>query len=374
MADQKNNYEIERRWLVTKIRGGVATLRELASNVVEIEQGYFEVCNPEDSVRVRVVNNTEAEITVKEGKGVKRAETHPDDRKISLNLGRVLMQKSHHHLFKSRHEIGTFEFDIYNEALNGVIVAENEKGMTSVDDEIQLPDFVEEAVEVTDSLTNLHLARLATDLRGLGAPAMPFVSESLLISIPCISLVGGPGSGKSGVIETLKAEFPDIHFVPEVATIIIGQVGITPSQDPIQNRRFQKAIYKVGRIFRITSTEFAIANNKKAVVLDRPEADGAGYFNGGIQEFEAVFGTTIISELRNVDMAICLEVPSRKIYEEHKKNNPSRSETYEEAAKRGEKTKAIWQRHPNFHLISNEGGWETKVNRVRQLIKSTIKT
>lgn len=381
MADQEEiHYEIERRWLVTKIRGGIEILKQLALNITEIEQGYFEVPNTENSVRVRINNGLEAEITTKSGKGIKRQETPPKDRKISLNLGRELMEKSHHQLLKTRHEIGVWEIDVCHKELEGIIIAENEKGMSSIDNEIRLPDFIEEAVEVTDSLTSLHLARLATDLKWLGTPAMPFVSESLLSSIPCIGLVGGPGSGKSGIIKILKEEFPDIHFVPEVATIVIGQVGILPSRDPVQNRRFQKAVYGVGRIFRMTSSEFAIANNKKAIVLDRPEADGASYFDGEIPEFEAILGTRIRREFDNIDMVLFLEMPSREIYEERKKNNSSRTETYEEAVAREEKIKAVWSHFPNrgnfnkLHIVGNDGGWDAKVDKVRQLIKVAIKT
>ena len=58
----------------------------------------------------------------------------------------------------------------------------------------------------------------------------------------------------------------------------------------------------------------------------------------------------------------------------------SRTETYEEAVMRGEKIRAVWeqwQKHgnrDNFHIIGNEGGWDAKVDRVRQLIRSAIKS
>lgn len=363
--------EIERRFLVTRIDNEFAIRQGLtARNEVLIEQGYFEIGDPGRSFRVRIMNNHSVKgfLTVKVGEGKVRKEL---EQEIDLELAQNLLEISHHRIRKVRYYFDGWEIDFFQDPLGGIILAERE--LKSVDEPIQIPDFIEECREVTDSLSNLHLARLATDLRGLGTLAMPFLSEGLLRSVPCIGLVGGPGSGKSGIIKILKEEFPDIHFVPEVATIVIGQVGILPSRHPVQNRRFQKTIYGVGRIFRMTSTEFAIANNKKAIVLDRPEADGAGYFDGGIPEFEAVLGTTINREFGNVDVVIFLETPSRDTYEECKRNNSSRAETYEEAVARAEKIKAIWRRHPNFHLIGNDGGWDTKVDRVRQLIKLAIK-
>jgi len=363
--------EIERRWLVTRIKDGVSTLKSLASKITEIEQGYFEVRNPNDSFRVRIKNGTEAEATTKSGSGIKRRETPPEDRKINLGLGREIMTMAYHQLSKTRHEIDGFEIDVCHEPLEGVIIAEKE--MNSIDEEVRLPDCIEEAKEVTDYLTSLHLARLATDLRGTGISAIPFVSEDLLRSIPCIALIGGTGAGKTGVSKILRAEFPEIHFVPEVATIVIDRLGIKPSRNPILNRRFQRAIYETTRIFRITSTEYAVTHNKKGLVFDRPEAGGAEYFDGGIKEFEEILGTSIVAEFRKVDIAILLEVPSKEIYEQHKKNNSARSESYEEAIEREIRAKEIWQNHHNLHIISNEGGWDEKVERVRELIKSIVK-
>lgn len=221
-------------------------------------------------------------------------------------------------------------------------------------------------------MTNLHLARWATELKGTGVPALPFVSENLLASVPCIAITGGPCSGKSSIMQILKSEFTDIHFVHEVASIIIGRVGILPSKNPVQNRSFQKAKYKVGKIFRTTSVEFAIVQKKQAVVLDRGEADGAAYFEGGIKEFEAVLGTSITSEYAHIDMVICLDVPPQDVYEQNKANNPSRFENYDEAVNLGRRTKNAWERHPNFKFVSSETNWETKVNTVRELIRSVL--
>ena len=328
--------EIERRFMpVAKDRAQITqiTIAMLSQELLEhehkgITQGYFEIPDPSKSFRVRLFTDERtAFLTIKGGKGLVREEL--------------------------------------------------EKEMSTPDEPVELPTLLKhlfgEVKEVTDSLTNLHLARLATDLRGLDVPAMPFISERLLSSIPCVAITGGPCSGKSSIMKILQTEFPDVHFVPEVASIIIGQVGILPDNDPIQNRVFQKAVYRVGKIFRTTSTEFAIAQNKKVIVLDRGEADGAAYFEGGIKEFEKVIGTTMTAEYGNIAMVICLEVPSKEIFEKKKANNPARSETHEEAVALGKRTKTAWALHPNFHLVGNDGGWDAKINMVRNLILSAIK-
>lgn len=366
-----NHQEIERRFLITKLRGGVEFLEKVASQRKAIRQGYFEIADPNKSFRVRITSDVFGPygvVTIKSGNGMIRGEF---ERSLDIDVACSLFDICQHHIYKTRYCILGWEIDVFEMPLEGIILAEKE--MSSVDEETQLPDFIEESIEVTDSLTNLHLARLATELRGTGIPALPFVSERLLSPIPCIVVTGGPCSGKSTVMNTLKSEFPNAHFVPEVASIIIGQVGIKPSRNSLRNNAFQRAVYRTGRIFRTTSIEFASAENKKAVVFDRGEADGAAYFDGGADEFEKVIGTKIEEEYRNIAMVICLEVPPREIYEQKKANNPSRSESYEEAIALGERTKAAWNRHPGFHQIGNENGWDAKVDKVRQLIKTVVK-
>jgi len=366
--------EIERRWLVTKMNISILKLKSLASNTIEISQGYLGVPRPDNSFRIRIKNNKAAEVSIKKGRGIKRRETSPKDSGVSLNLGKEIAKIAHHRLLKTRYEVGVWEIDVCHEPLEGVVLIEIEKkeNMTSIDGDIKLPDFVEEVVEVTDTLTSSRLARLATELNGLNLPAMPFVME-LLRPIPRIGIVGDPGSGKTGIINILRKEFPEIHFVPEVAKILIDDVGIPTTKDSVQNRRFQKAVYDVNKTFEKLAISHAVTHEKKGLLFDRPNPDGVGYFDGGIEEFETFLDTSIKAELRKIDMAIYLEIPSKKIYEKYKKNSSYRTESYEEAKTRGARTRAVWWQHHNVHVISNKGGWDEKVEKVRKLIKSVIK-
>lgn len=373
--------EIERRFMPSVELIGedaynsvVMKLGIVATRAALIQQGYFKVSNPVKSFRVRVKDNFEqvkAFLTVKGGKGLVRDEL---EKEIGLELGKALLEISHHRIEKMRYFIDGWEIDAFLGPLKGIILLEKE--MSSTDEAVELTPFLKslfgEIKEVTDTLTSSRLARLATELRGLNLPAMPFVLE-LLRPIPRIGLAGDPGSGKTGVIKILKEEFPKIHFVPEAAKILIDDLGVPTTRDPVENRRFQRSVYDTIKTFRTLAIRHAIAHKKMGIVFDRPEADGAGYFDGGIEEFETFLGTSIDAEFGKIDIAIYMEIPSKEIYEEHKRKNPYRTETYEQAVARGERTKAVWIRHPNCHLIGNEGGWDAKVDRVRQLIKETIK-
>ncbi|MBI2674655.1 MAG: AAA family ATPase [Candidatus Yanofskybacteria bacterium] len=372
------HYERERRWLITKMRIIICEpeliLASFASSVVEIKQGYLGTSHPDDSFRARIKDDRKAEATTKRGKGIERYETPPKDSKIRLGLGREVMAISRHQLFKTRYTVGPWEVDVLHAPLEGIILLElEEKEGVNIDGDIQLPNFAEEAIEVTDTLTSSQLARLATELNGLNLPAMPFVME-LLHPISRIGIAGDPGSGKTGTIDIFKKEFPEIHFVPEAAEILINKLGVPATRDPVQNRRFQKAVYDMNKTFEKLATSHAVAHGKKGLLFDRSNPDGAGYFDKGVAEFETFIGTSIEAEFRKINIAIYLEIPSREIYERCQQRAPYRTETYEQAKARGARTKAVWLQHPNIHVIGNDGGWDVKVDRVRQLIKAAIKT
>lgn len=353
--------EIERRFLVRSL---VETAMPRPEKQIRIEQGYFETLDIGKSFRVRICDDQTAYLTMKTGKGFIREEIECS---VNLEFARALMKTCSHKLYKERWVINGWEVDLYAKPLKGIIIAEKE--LSSPEEELILPHWLKGVIEVTDTLTNHHLARLATDLSGTDVMAMPYVSAQLYGTIPRIVLTGGPCSGKSTIIDIIKRDNPEIHCVPEMATVVISHFGVTPSRDAIKNRQFQRAIYRAQRIFEATSTQFAISAGKKAVVFDRGAPDGAAYFRGGIREFQDFFNTTMEAEYDQYDAVLCLNVPPSSIYEANKENNPARSETYKEAVDLGERIIKAWQTHPNFLIINNGTGWEDKEKRVLQALK-----
>lgn len=107
---------------------------------------------------------------------------------------------------------------------------------------------------------------------------------------------------------------------------------------------------------------------KRGVMLDRGRVDAAVYFGGGVEEYEKVLNTTVTQDYAEYDLVVCLEVPPREIYERICRNNPARSESYSLAQYLGDKTKEVWQDHPNFVLVPNLGNWEEKVAMARSVI------
>ena len=332
--------EIERRFIIRSL----AKDAPKPSKTINIQQGYFEIERPGRSFRVRISNKKEAVLTIKIGKGYIRDEIPSGP--VDLEFGKLMMGECHHNLDKIRHIIDGWEIDFYQPPLEGIVIAEKE--LPSAESELIIPHWLQGVIEVTDTLTNQHLARLATDLSGTDVMAMPYLSSRLFGSIPRIALTGPPCSGKSTAVEIIKKEYPYIHCVPEMATVVISHFGILPSGDAIKNRQFQRGIYRAQRIFEATSTQFAVSETKRAIVFDRGCPDGAAYLPGGVREFEQLFHTSMEAEYAQYEAVIFLEAPHKDIYEDNKANNPARHETYDQVQQLTSRIHGAWREHPNF--------------------------
>ncbi len=365
--------EIERRFLVSGI-----DLSPLShARQWHITQGYFELPDPRKSFRVRIVDDGDgtkrAFLAIKEGAGLSRDEKESE---ILLQQGQDLLAICWHTIQKTRFFSDGWEVDFYGEPLKGLIIAEYE--MSSPTQEVVLPLWIYEAVEVTESITNLHLARLATELRAAPETTEFFLHEELLKAsrrILRIVLTGGPCSGKSTMLEVLRREFGEtIHCVPETASIIISQVGIKPVGHPLALSRFQDTVYRVQRIFEGTSLQQAANEGKHALVLDRGSIDNAAYLTGGLLEMSQRFSTTPQTEYARYDLVLCLDVPPENVFEASKGNNPARSETYPEAVALGERIKQVWGEHPNFRVVPNGQSWQEKQETALGAIRSFLAT
>lgn len=357
--------EIERRFLVRNLADDLPK----PDQKIKIEQGYFEMIDIGRSFRVRICDGKNAYIAIKIGKGFIREEFQ---HAIDLEFAKLLMEGCHHKLHKERWVIQGWEIDIYKPPLEGIIIAERE--LKSVNEELILPRWLKGVIEVTETLTNHHLARFATDLRGIDVVAMPYLSSHIFNTIPRIVLTGPPCSGKSTIIDEVKKIYPDIHCVPEMATIVISHFGIKPSNDAVRNRRFQRAIYRAQRIFEATSTQFAMSEGKKAVLFDRGTMDGAAYMPGGVKEFQKLLNTTKEAEYSQYDAVVYLDMPPSDVYETDRHNNPARSENYSQAAKLGGKILKAWINHQNFIPISTGTSWEHKRRLAHTAIKKILQS
>lgn len=342
--------EIERRYVVSSID---PEIRRFPAK--RILQGYFET-TPLLSLRVRIVDESKAFLTKKSGSGLSRYE---DERPIELDMAHFLLAACPYVLTKTRYLRDGWEVDFFEGPLTGLVVVEFE--MRSETEQVTLPSWIKDGREVTDSLTNLHLARLAHDLTAGGSDS---IRAMLPQPIHKVVLTGGPCTGKSKIMEALRKDAAlsdQIHFVPEVATIVISQVGAKPSKDnPVAQRAFQRAIYQTQTTFEQVSQLQAVRDGKSMMLMDRGRAEISAFLRGGVSEMAEAFHTTVDHEHAQYNRVIYLGLPTRDIYEGNKANNEARTETYQEAETISDRILEAWQNHPGLTRIAASESFESK--------------
>lgn len=355
--------EKERRWIVLE-HDEAGTRACPQRNIV---QAYIE--GPE-TVRVRVEEDAIAEMTIKSGDGQDRVE---ENMPIDVNAARFLLRGSDLQIAKRRHLREGWEIDYFAGPLNGLVMAEIEKPTGAELAAVELPPWITQGMEVTDRITNHHLAQLSRDLRDAdyGGPISNLITTA---DIPGIVFTGGPGSGKSTGMDALQAEFPDLlQCVPETATIIIGKVGARPPfGDRLGMLRYQRTIYRVQIGFELVSRIQAKIEGRSTLLMDRGTVDSAAYMERGLDDLSRVTGNKTAKEYRRYHGVICLSVPPRDVYEAIKANNPARRETYDEAVEVDRRTRDAWKGHPNFRYVDNGTGWDDKLNRAREALAELV--
>ena len=75
----------------------------------------------------------------------------------------VLVQLAAHELSKTRHSVPPFGIDVFEGALNGLILAEAEFDSSAAADALMLPAFISREVSNDDRFTGGHLVRSSRD-------------------------------------------------------------------------------------------------------------------------------------------------------------------------------------------------------------------
>jgi predicted ATPase len=159
-----------------------------------------------------------------------------------------------------------------------------------------------------------------------------------------IVLTGGPGAGKTAVLELARqALCSHVRMLGEAAGILFH--GGFPRQPSDEARRAtQRAIYAVQRELETIGE----LDHASLVLCDRGTIDGAAYWRGDGDLFSAV-GTTLDAELRRYDAVIHLRVPDPARYNH---DNPLRVESAAEAAVIDRRLLDLWSRHPRHHVVA----------------------
>jgi predicted ATPase len=180
-----------------------------------------------------------------------------------------------------------------------------------------------------------------------------------------IVLTGGPGSGKTAVLELIRQYFCEhVHVLPESASIVFGG-GFPRASAGEGLRAAQRAIFYVQRELEAA----AEAGNSAITLCDRATIDGAAYWPGPDELWTAV-GTTLQEQLKRYDAVIHLRTPSAIGGYNHA--NPLRVESAVEAASVDERLVAVWSRHPHRVIVEPSPDFLVKARTVLDFLRAEL--
>src|SRR5689334_5352059 len=170
-----------------------------------------------------------------------------------------------------------------------------------------------------------------------------------------VVLTGGPGAGKTAVLELVRQYFcQHVIVLPESAGIVFGG-GFPRGTGAGERATAQRAIYHVQRELEA----WASARDNSAIVLcDRGTVDGEAYWPGPDTLWSSV-GTSREEEMRRYDVVIHLRTPGAAAYNHR---NPLRVETAAEAAAIDERITQAWANHPRRFFIASSDDFLLKAH------------
>jgi predicted ATPase len=178
-----------------------------------------------------------------------------------------------------------------------------------------------------------------------------------------VVLTGGPGAGKTAVLELVQQLFcSHLRVLPESASILF-RGGFPRTREPHARRFVQRAIYFVQRELE----SWGLASGDAALLLcDRGTVDGAAYWPGP-GDYWRELETTREEEMARYHAVIHLRVPPPG--QGYDRANPYRIETPEEAMAIDERIARLWEGHPRRHFVASRPRFLDKANEALERLR-----
>jgi len=221
-------------------------------------------------------------------------------------------------------------------------------------------------------------------------PAAPVVTDAIVGGVgpcfpgpmgePCrlVVLTGGPGAGKTAVLEVVRRDFHrGVAVLPEAASILFTG-GFPRRRDAPGHRAVQRAIYHVQRELERIALDHPpdVEGNhggrarRPVILCDRGTLDGLAYWPGDSDDFFRDVGTSLDAELARYHAVIHLRTPPSGNGYDHR--NPVRIETAEEAAEVDARILEVWSAHPHRFVVESTAHFLEKVDRVLGLVSAEL--
>lgn len=178
-----------------------------------------------------------------------------------------------------------------------------------------------------------------------------------------IVITGGPGAGKTAILEMTKKLLSDNEIIlPESASIIFGG-GFWRLPSMTAKAAAQRAIFHVQ-----TELENLVCDEKKWTMglCDRGTLDGLAYWPGSDESFWQMSNSTLQKELDKYYAVIHLRSPSDQFGYNHR--NPLRVESAFQAHEIDDKIATIWKNHPRYECVPSDENFLIKAKNSLDLI------
>lgn len=182
-----------------------------------------------------------------------------------------------------------------------------------------------------------------------------------------IVITGGPGAGKTAVLEFFRKIIGEqVIILPEAASILFSGGFLRLSSDSAK-KAAQRAIYHIQ-----SEMQTLVLDEKKWTIglCDRGTLDGLAYWPGQDSEYFASFNTNLETEFAKYKAVIHLSTPT--LGGGYNKQNPIRIESAERAAEIDEHIHRIWKNHPHYSRIANSEDFLDKVQEAATRIQAFV--
>lgn len=181
-----------------------------------------------------------------------------------------------------------------------------------------------------------------------------------------VVLTGGPGAGKTAVLNVARQRFCLHVRVMEEAASILFRGGFPRLAAVATRQAAQRAIYHVQRELEAV----AAGDEQTCVALcDRGTLDGLAYWPGEEDDFLRQLGTTRAAELDRYAAVIHLRTPRPEHYN---RENPMRIESAVQAKAIDDRILAVWRGHPHRVVIEADEDFLVKAGRALAVVEAEL--
>ena len=182
-----------------------------------------------------------------------------------------------------------------------------------------------------------------------------------------VVLTGGPGAGKTAVLEMARKDLcRHCALLPEAASMIFaGGFWRLPSETA--QRAAQRAIFHV----QSEMEELVASEGRWTFALcDRGTLDGLAYWPGLEEHYWSQVQSDLSTELAKYHAVIHLRVPDGD--GGYNQQNLLRTETAQQAQAIDHRIEQIWSRHPRYLQVPNFKNFFDKMQSALELIEAEL--